>query len=99
MVKRMNPQDYFTGISPTEVKPGLSTSEKVAQVVEKVREQAPEPKIIYVDKPYPVEVPKLVEAGNPEINSQVPWGLITILGIIGIVSLGIVAIVVGGKKA
>lgn len=99
MAKRMSPYSYFTELSPAGGSPQPENiGQKINQAVNKVREQTPEPKIIYVDKPYPVEVPKPVEAGNPNTNYQIPWGLITILGIVGIVSVSIVAIVVGGKK-
>ena len=95
----MTPYDYFANLSPAGGSPQPENTEaKINQVVNKVREQTPEPKIIYVDKPYLVKVPKPVEVGNPNTNYQIPWGLITILGIVGIISVSIVAIVVGGKK-
>ncbi len=99
MAKRMSPYSYFAELSPAGGSPQPENVEqKINQAVNKVREQVPEPKIVYVDKPYPVEVSKPVEVGNPNTNYQIPWGLITILGIVGIISVSIVAIVVGGKK-
>ena len=100
MAKRMTPYSYFAELSPAGGSPQPENTEaKINQVVNKVREQTPEPKIIYVDKPYPVEVLKPVEIGSPNANtSEIPWGLITMLGIVGIISVAIVAIVVGGKK-
>lgn len=99
MAKRMSPYDYFANLSPAGGSPPPENIErKINQAVNNMREQAPEPKVVYVDKPYPVEVPKPIEAGNPDTNYQIPWGLITILGIVGIISLSIVAIVIGGKK-
>lgn len=98
MVKRMSPYSYFAELSPAGGSPQPENTEaKINQVVNKVREQTPEPKVIYVDKPYPVEVPKPIEIGSPNANYDIPWGLITILGIIGIVTVGIVAIVVGRR--
>ena len=105
MQKRMTPYSYFAELSPA----GKSSSpeniqQKINQAVNNIREQAPEPKIVYVDKPYPVEVPKPVEMGNPDGNNgKTPWGLIILFGIIGMVTVGmvtvgIVAIISGGKK-
>lgn len=96
----MTPYNYFTGISPGGGSPQPEApKEKIKQAVNKVRQQPPvEPKVVYIDKPYPVEVPKQVQVGNPNNNYKIPWGLITILGIVGIVSVSIVAIVIGGKK-
>lgn len=103
MQKRMKPFDYFTALSPGapgRVKPqqDMSNSE-IYKAINQIKQQAPEPKIVYVDKPYPVEVPKPIEMGNPNGNNEkIPWGLITVLGIVGIVSVAIVAIALGGKK-
>jgi len=100
MAKRMTPYSYFAELSPAGGSPQPENiEEKINQAVNRAREQTPEPKIVYVDKPYPVEVPKPVKVGSPNNNNyQIPWGLITILGIVGILSISIVAIVVGGKK-
>jgi len=100
MAKRMSPYDYFANLSPAG---GSSQPEnieqKINETINQIKQQPPEPKIVYVDKPYPVEVPKLIEIGSPNANtSEIPWGLITIVSIVGIISLSIVAIVVGGKK-
>lgn len=89
MAKRMSPYSYFAELSLGEIKPWVSQPKN---------KQPPEPKVIYVDKPYPVEIPKPVEVGSPSSNTySIPWGLITILGIVGILSVSIVAIVVGRK--
>ena len=100
MAKRMTPYSYFAELSPAGGSPQPENVErKINQAVNNMREQAPEPKIVYVDKPYPVEVPKPVEVGSPNANDyKIPWGLIALVGIVGIVSVSIVAIVVGGKK-
>lgn len=101
MAKRVTPYDYFTKFFPGGAKAEPKEAKKEANPAEKQPQQAPEPKIIYVDKPYPVQVPaKPTEMGNPNTNTNhIPWGLITIVSVVGIISLSIVAIVVGGKKS
>lgn len=53
MAKRMTPYSYFAELSPAGGSPRPENIEqKISQAVNRVREQTPEPKIVYVDKPY-----------------------------------------------
>jgi len=89
MIERTTPSNYF---STEAVK--LEEQKALANSVNDVYfngVSSPEPTPIPTSQPqiaYTNEVPK----------TEIPWGLIGIISIVGIITLGIVAVVVGGKK-
>lgn len=60
-------------------------------------------KILVEGEPVPSEpAPQIqyvpVAGVNTNAEKQIPWGLIGVLSIVGLISLAIVAVVIGGKK-
>jgi|GEM_PF-5851698 len=105
MAKRVSPEDYFTKLSPREIKPQETKSSEISKVYEAINElkqQIGGPKVVYVDKPYPVEVERPIHAGETNTSSNSSnstlWGIIAIVGIVGIVAVSIVAIIAGRRK-
>lgn len=89
MIERTTPSNYFsTEAAKIEEQKALANS---FNDVYFNRVSEPEPSIPAPTQPqiaYTNEVPK----------AEIPWGLIGVISIVGLITLGIVAVVVGGKN-
>lgn len=98
----MAPEDYFGNFYPNPVSSGTKDVQTlVKEIAERLNkiEQPKQPQIVYVPQPIPTPAPQVAtQATNTTpSDNKIPWGLIAIVGIVGIVVLGIVAVSTRGK--
>ena len=82
MIQRMSPEQFFQQSQQEQ------ELEKILVEGEPVPSE-PAPQIQYVP---------VAGVNNTNTEKQIPWGLIGVLSIVGLISLAIVAVVIGGKK-
>lgn len=89
MIERTTPNDYFnTEAANIEEQKALANS-----INDVYFNGGPDPE----PTPTPTSQPQIAYT-NEVPKTEIPWGLIGIISIVGIITLGIVAVVVGGKK-
>lgn len=59
----------------------------------------PSPQIVYVPQPYPAkqEPAQLGSNNNTTTTNPMPWGLIGVISVVGLIVLGVVAVSIGRK--
>lgn len=88
MIERTTPTNYFnTEVAKIEEQKALANS---FNDVYFGRVSEPEP------TPIPTTQPQIAYA-NEVPKAEIPWGLIGVISVVGLISLAIVAVVIGGK--